>query len=187
MGFTVTRQGGTKDAEFQAYTRLLRQRGIDLGNLPRVPEPGTRRRWLYVWETANGAKEFADELRRRTGEAWEVVETAAPPSEGPLGSILLQLVRRADGLLIAVHPLTRAMIRSAFPEAVPATTNVFIGTQEWSTFHRARGGLAELVQQIAPALTGLTMDRLEELGYAVIDADTETTLVFVPPARLNHG
>ena len=45
MGFTVNRDDGmTKDAEFEAYARLLRQQGVDLGKLPRVPEPGTGRR-----------------------------------------------------------------------------------------------------------------------------------------------
>ena len=38
MAFTVTRSdGATKDAEFEAYARLLRQQGIDLGKLPRAP------------------------------------------------------------------------------------------------------------------------------------------------------
>jgi hypothetical protein len=39
MGFTVTGPEGTKDAEFEAYARLLRQHGKHLGNLPRVPDP----------------------------------------------------------------------------------------------------------------------------------------------------
>ena len=36
MAYTVTRDGGTKDAEFEAYARLLRQQGVDLGKVPRV-------------------------------------------------------------------------------------------------------------------------------------------------------
>ena len=37
MGFTVNRRDGyTKDAEFEAYARLLRQQGVDLGRLPRA-------------------------------------------------------------------------------------------------------------------------------------------------------
>jgi hypothetical protein len=35
MGFTVTRQGGTKDVEFEAYARLLRQKGVDLASTSR--------------------------------------------------------------------------------------------------------------------------------------------------------
>lgn len=188
MGFTVTRQGGTKDAEFQAYVRLLRQRGINLGKLPRVPEPGTRRRWLYVWSDADEAQRFADDLKERTtDDAWQVVETTAPPSEGPLGPVLIQLARRGDGLLFALHPLSRAMIQSAFPQAMQSATNAFLATQQWSDFRRSHGGLRELVQQIAPSLTGLTLEQLEDVGYAVMDTDTEDTIVFVPPAHVNQG
>src|SRR5437773_1289787 len=79
MGFTVHRPGGTKDSEFEAYARLLLQQGKDLGKLPRVPEPGTQNRWLYVWQTREQAKDFAQELRRRTrDDAWEVVQVETP-------------------------------------------------------------------------------------------------------------
>ena len=82
MGFTVTRQGGTKDVEFEAYARLLRQKGVDLAKLNRVPEPGTGRRWLYVWNVEADAQAFADELKKRTrDQAWEVVQVDAPPSD----------------------------------------------------------------------------------------------------------
>ena len=47
MGFVVTRPVGTKDAEFEAYVRLLRQQGKDIGYLPRVPDPeNPKRRWV---------------------------------------------------------------------------------------------------------------------------------------------
>src|SRR5207249_1063391 len=112
MGFTVYHSGGTRDSEFQAYVRLLRQRGVDIGKLKRVPEPGTGRRWLYVWDTQAQAQAFADQLKKRTGDqGWEVIKVNGPPSEGPLGPIVIQLARQADGLTFEVHPLSRAMIR----------------------------------------------------------------------------
>jgi len=94
MAFTVGRNDGfNKDAEFEAYARLLRQQGVDLGKLPRAPEPGTGRRWLYVWDSREKAQAFADELKKRTRDnAWVVLEVAAPPSEGPLGPISFRLV-----------------------------------------------------------------------------------------------
>jgi hypothetical protein len=83
MAFTVSRtDGGTKDAEFEAYARLLRQQGVDLGKLPRAQEPGTGRRWLYVWQNQENAEAFANELRTRTRDNhWAVVEVGAPPIE----------------------------------------------------------------------------------------------------------
>jgi len=86
MGFTVTYPGGTKDFEFQTYARLLRQSGIDLGNLPRVPEPNTKRKWLYVWPDREPAEAFRARLAEETGDpAWVVEEVTAPPTDGPLG------------------------------------------------------------------------------------------------------
>ena len=188
MGFTVTRPGGTKDAEFQAYARLLRQRGVDLGKLPRVPEPGTNRRWLYVWNAQPEAQAFADDLKERTGDsAWEVVEVNAPATEGPLGPVIVQMVRQADGLTFGLHPLSRAMIRSAFPGAVGAATYTSIDTANWYDFRKTKGDLSELVREIAPGLTGLSPEQLTTLGYAVVDADTNETLVFVPPAMAGQG
>jgi hypothetical protein len=183
VGFTVTRPGGTKDAEFQAYARLLRQLGKDLGKLPRVPEPGTSRRWLYVWNTEEEARAFADELKKRTRDAaWAVVDVNAAASEGPLGPILIQMTRQADGLTFALHPLSRAVIRSGFPRAVSSASTASIDTATWYEFRKERGGLDELVRQIAPSLTGLDSAELDALGYAVVDADSDETLVFRPPA-----
>ncbi len=44
--FSVTKPVGTKDREFEAYTRLLEEVGIDVSNSPRVPAQGTDRRLI---------------------------------------------------------------------------------------------------------------------------------------------
>ncbi len=184
MGFAVIRPGGTKDGEFETYVRLLRQHGKDLGNLPRVPDPeDPSRRWVYVWNSQDEAQRFADELNQETGDGtWQVAATAAPPSNGPFGPVLIQLARRADGLVFALHPLSVAMIREAFPGGKPSATNAFIDRQRWDDFLRTRGSLGDLVKEITPSLTGLDSSQLVDLGYAVIDADTDRTWVYVPPA-----
>jgi hypothetical protein len=183
LSFTVNRPGGMKSSDFQAYARLLRQRGVDLGKLPRVRDPITDNRWLYVWNTEAEARAFADELKEETGDsAWEVVPVSAQPTEGPLAPLMIQLVRQADGLTFALHPLSRATIRSAFPQAISATTYATIDTPTWHDFRKTKGGLADLVQEIAPALTGLAPDQLRSLGYVVVDADTDETLVSAPSA-----
>ena len=181
MGFTVIRGGGTKDKPFEAYAQLLRQQGVDLGRLPRVLEPGTKRRWLYVWDTQAKAQTFADELKKRTGDsAWEVMAVNGRPSEGPLGPVVMRLARRGDRLIFVVDPLSRAMIRSAFPDAF-GVDFISIYTETWDDFQKTRGTLADLVERIAPALTGLSGEQLEALGYIVIDELSEETWVFVPP------
>lgn len=184
MGFTVTRPVGTKDAEFEAYVRLLRQQKKNLANLPRVPDPqNPQRRWVYVWGTQREAEEFADELREQTGDdAWYVEHTSAPPSEGPFGPVLIQLARRSDGLAFSVHPLSRAMIQKTFPDSAPGASNAFVGMQTWHDFLTTQGQLGDLVKEILPSLTGLGMQQLTDLGYAVIDADDDRSWVYVPPS-----
>ncbi len=176
MGFTVTRQGDTKDAEFQTYARLLRQKGVDLGKLSRVRDPITDQRWLFVWNTQGEAQAFADELKEQTSDqAWEVVDVNGPSSEGPRGPLMIQLVRQVDGLTFELHPLSRAMIRSAFPRAVSATTYATIDTRNWNDFKKSKGGVGELAREIAPSLTSLSSSQLDEVGYSVVDADSDET------------
>jgi hypothetical protein len=188
MGFTVTRPGGTNDSDFQTYARLLRQLGVDLGRVTRVPEPGTNRRWLHVWNSREEAQAFVKELSERmASEGWQVLEVNGQASEGPLGPLVIQLVRRADGLTFALHPLSRALIRSAFPEAVNTTTYASIDTAAWNDFRKTKGDLMDLIRDIAPGLTGLPMERIEQLGLAVVDDATAETLLSSPPAMTVQG
>ena len=189
MGFTVTRPDKTKDGEFEAYVRLPRQQGKDLGNLPRVPDPeNPKRRWVYLWDTQEEAQRFADELREETGDsAWTVEKTAAPPSSGPFGPVLFQLARRSDGSVVAVHPLSLAMIRAAFPNARQVAAYTTIDLPTWMDFLHSHGNIADLVEQIAPSLTGLSTDQLIDLGYAVIDDETGKTWLYKPPAIVAQG
>ena len=186
MTFTVSRSdGGSKDSQFDAYARLLRQRGVDLGKLPRAPEPGTGCRWLYVWDSREKAQTFADELKKRTrDDAWVVAEVAAPPSEGPMGPIIVQVGRRASGLVLGLHPLSRAMIQSAFPDAKGAGATVPINFETLQDFLNIHGSIEDLAREVVPTLTGLKLEELENLGYALIEDDTDRTLVFVRPGDL---
>ncbi|HEV3387131.1 MAG TPA: hypothetical protein VG097_20095 [Gemmata sp.] len=183
MGFTVTRPGGTGDAEFLDYARLLRQFGADLGRLPRVLDPETGNRWLFLWADRDAAQEFTNELRDQTNDnTWQMVELQTPASEGPLGPVIIELVRQAKQITFALHPLSRALIRSAFPEAVITTTYSLIDAATWDEFRRKRGELEDLVSEIAPTLTGLSHEQLETVGYSLLDADSRKVTVIAPPA-----
>jgi hypothetical protein len=183
MGFTVYRPGGITDSAFLDYARLLRQSGIDLGKLPRILEPEGGRHWLHLWNNRAEAEAFVEEIRGETSDsAWEVLEVDSPGADGPLGPAVIQLLRQGDGLTLTLHPLSRVVIRSAFPQTVSATTYATLDLDSWRDFRRVRGGLAELVRQVAPNLTGLNPAELDVLGYSVVDADTNETLVSVLPA-----
>jgi hypothetical protein len=186
MAFTVARNDGTtRYAEFEAYARLLRQQGVDLGKLPRVPEPGIGRRWLYAWQDKAGAEAFASELRKRTRDAsWTVVEVAAPTSEGPLGPLIVQVGRRSTGLAFQLHPSSRAMIQSAYPDVKVLPSTISIEFQTLQDFTTTYGSIAVLAAEVVPTLTRLEPAELREVGYALVEDDTHRTLLFVRPGDL---
>jgi hypothetical protein len=189
MAFTVSRNGGsTKDAEFEAYTRLLRQQGVDLGKSPRAPEPGTGRRWLYAWDSREKAQAFADTLKKRTRDnAWAVVEVAAPRSEGPMGPIIVQVGRRSTGLVFGLHPSSRVMIQSAFPGTKGMANTISINFDSFPDFLTPYGSFENLARAVVPTLTGLKLQELEKLGFALVEDDTDRTLAFVRPGDLVQG
>src|SRR5207302_1214846 len=100
--------------------------------------------------------------------AWSVVEVNGPASEGPLGPIVIQMVREADGLTFGLHPLSQALIHSAFPGVIGPITYATIDTPTWDEFKKTKGGLGDLMREIAPGLTGLSLTQLESLGYSVV-------------------
>ena len=183
MGFTVTRPVGTKDAAFEAYARLLRQQGKDLGNLPRIPDPanpgragstsGTRRQKRSSSPTSS---------RSRRGK------TAGTSSRPRRRRPTVRLGRSSSSWRGAGRPRLRAASRQprhdpgSLSRLTPGVTNAFVNPQTWNDYFKTQVNLNDLVKEVAPSLTGLTLEQLTELGYAVIDADDDRTWVYVAPA-----
>jgi len=183
MPFTVTRPGGMTDAEFIWYSRRLSQQGLDLGKLARILDPDAGRRWLVVFDERRPAEAFAESLAGSTGRTdWVVRETNGGVSVGPLGPVLIHVSREGETRFVATNPLSRAMLRGAFPDALPILTRGEIAAEAWQAYHAPRADLAELVWELAPVLTGVSLADLDDIGYALLDDDTRQTLLFIPPA-----
>src|SRR5258708_5246983 len=117
MGFMVVPKGESNGWELQAHGRLLRRKGVDLGNLPRAWAPGGGR-WLPVWNTEPEASAFVEELKQYSKDPnWTVLVVEAPVSPGPLGPIEIQMGRLSDSWNFGLHPLSRALLQSACPGA----------------------------------------------------------------------
>jgi hypothetical protein len=174
MPFTVTKAGGTNKSDFEHYIRWLEKWGINIANTPRTPEPGTRKRWLPVWENEADAQRFAGELRAHTeDESWEVypLQEACPP--GPLGPLDIHIGRRSDGCAYGLHPHSSTIIRKRFPKARPVEA-VFIATPMKDGLEAAQGAIWDQVVRI---LTGLSEQQLAELGgYRIYDPDSQKYL-----------
>jgi hypothetical protein len=185
MGFTVAHSSGlTTSSEYLAYTRLLRKKGVDLGQTPRVQDQSGNR-WLYVWDRMQEAVQFANELNRDAGaEEWVVREVNAPASRGPLGPLVIQLARRVDGFSFSIHPLSKAVIKSAFPDAQPGVTRIFVDVEKWMDWKSTQGGIDDLTRELALPLTGLDRDQLDGVGFVLVDDETGKTLIDAKPVSL---
>jgi hypothetical protein len=183
MAYTITHPEGMKDTDFPTYARILTQKGVDLGRVPRVLEPTTGRRWLYVWPTRDEAEKVLQQLQTRTEDrSWVLDEVGAPTSQGPLGPVFIHRGQEAEGYFFGLDSLSRAMLRSAFPEVVGPSA-VSWDTDSLSDFQRNRQGtLLDLSWDAALNLTRLTREQLQEIGFVVVDDDTGKTVASISPA-----
>lgn len=177
MAYTVARKGGASHHQFETYDRLLRQQGVDIARMPRAPDPESPERWLYVWDRDDEAQAFAQELRKRSGdENWQVLEVNGETSEGPLGPILIQVDRQSNGWVFAIHPLSRVMLRSFYPDAKGPPT-VFIGSGQQYHLSATQADFSDQIERIAAMLTDLTWEQILQLGCRVVDVESGEELL----------
>ncbi len=131
--YTVSVPVGIKDKEFEAYTHLLAEVGINLSNSPRVPEPGTDKRWLYAWSKKSEAEAFAAELRRRTRNPnWFVHEFEVVSEErGPVAPLEIATFPEEDGYAYYLTPESRERVIATYPGTkLPASVKLEIDKQQ---------------------------------------------------------
>jgi hypothetical protein len=187
MPFTVVYQGGTKPKEHQSYIRLLsrrlRDRGIGLDRVPRVPAADNGQAWLYVWDSEEEAAAFAKELKRETRDThWRVEPVKGKPSMGPLHPLDVEITCHGDGWTFGLEPLTELALQERFPGSC-RYLSVFVGTERPNDRLPAPDELRKLAGQALFILTGLEADQLRAFGkYRVIRSVTGEELV--PPCPI---
>jgi len=166
--FTVSKPGGTKDYEFEAYTRLLEEIGVDVANVPRVPEPGTNRRWLYSWRRKEEAEGFARELRARTRDgSWHVHQFAVAEEErGPVAPLDIYEVGQEDqGAMYYLAPASRERIGRAHHQT--RLHPITFSRKELEENRRQYGD--RWWDRVCHLLTGLAKEQVLSLGgYRII-------------------
>jgi hypothetical protein len=171
--YTVSMPVGTKNREFEAYTRLLAEVGIDLSNSPRVPEPGTERRWLYAWKKKSEAERFAAELRRRTRNAdWFVHEfEVASEERGPVAPLEIATVPEEDGYTYYLTPESRERVVAAYPGTkLPPSVKVGIDKQQNLPWNQGGNWWME----VSHILTGRNDDEIDSLGGVRVIVGNDT-------------
>jgi hypothetical protein len=166
--FTVTKPGGTRDYEFEAYTQLMEDVGIDVSNSPRVPEPGTNRRWLYAWTSREEAQRFARELGIRTHDTtWDIRElNTEAEARGPVAPLDIVSVHGAEGITYYLTPRSRARVLKAYPH-LRLSASLFLANERQENIVRNHG--PNWWAHVCKLLTGLTDEQIRSLGgYRVL-------------------
>lgn len=167
MPFTVTREGGMDDIDFDVYAATMNRWNLDVADTLRTPEPGSRARWLPVWQDRTDAEHFARDLKREDRKAWHVFAVDnANVSRGPLGPVDIYVTPHSDGCVYGLDPYSGRLIRKRFPNTRLVHT-ISIRSEMKPDFRTAQGHLWD---QVARMLTGLTDEQLAELGgYRLYD------------------
>jgi hypothetical protein len=160
--YTVRKPEPNTDREFQAYIDLLEEIGIDIANVPRTPEPGTRNRWLYLWRSRPQAERFARELGRRLRDpSWAVHEFDIPDEErGPLAPLVIWGIPTAEGTLFRLDPKSQARVMHHFPNARLGGEYLF-PHQVRDDYERQHG---PVWNQVIIILTGIPDESIDRLG-----------------------
>ncbi len=180
MAFIVHRPNMT-NREREDYLRALRKHGIDLGQTSRVLDPDTEKIWLALISSREEAVSIAGRLNRETSSKWLVSESSPSDSFGPLGPVIFHLSRRSGYFIVHPHTQTMAMIQSAFPNATPLATGINVEGELWQRYKSTGRDLSDLVYDLAPTLTGLCSEQLQELGFHLVDVDSDEILVVQQP------
>ena len=166
--YTVRKPEPNTDTEFQAYTALLEEIGIDLANAPRTLEPGTANRWLYVWKSKPHAERFARELGRRLHDpSWYVYSFELPREEfGPLAPLTIQAIPVRNGTVFRLEANSLARVMQHYPNArlvgeVEQPVGVVFPHDVRDDFERQNGPIWD---QVISVLTGISEEEVAGLG-----------------------
>jgi hypothetical protein len=177
--YTVKKPEPNTEREFQAYIDLLEEIGIDIANVPRVLEPGTTNRWLYVWRSRPQAERFARELGGRLRDpSWEVHEFDIPDEErGPLAPLIIWAIPTAEGTAFRLDPKSQARVMHHFPNARLAGEMLF--PSQVRRDHQRQHGPAW--DQVIVILTGIPDESIDCLGgVRILSPDGEILHERVP-------
>jgi hypothetical protein len=165
--YTVRKSEPNNEREFRAYINLLQEIGIDVAHAPRVPEPGTANRWLYVWRSKSQAQRFAMELGERLRQRdWGVHEfelrDESHESRGPLAPLTILSIPTGEGSEFRLESASQERIASHFPNAnLAGKFTLTLPRDVRHDFERQHGPAWE---QVVTVVTGLSDEDVESLG-----------------------
>ena len=179
QAYTVTRSGGVTDWEFRVYIALLEEIGIDVTNVPRIPEPSTNSRWLYVWTDKRLAERFARELGLRLHDRTWVAEeiSISSPETGPIAPLVIVAFPATKGTTFFLDSGSLARIGTHFPNVrLPGEIFLTKGTR----FNDA-DPQSHPWDEFASTITGIPQEEIERMGgYRIESPDGKLLHEAVP-------
>jgi hypothetical protein len=178
MGYTVARPAGCNDWEMYEYLVRLSQRGVEVGQAPRVRDPLTGQRWLYHWDDREAAEAHAAKMRKHFKDStWRVIEVPGPTDVGPLWPLVFHVAIGRVEVWIAANDFTERILATLHPKAVPPATSLVIDKAAWQTYQTAKGGFDCWAREVMPVLTGISLAQIDAIGYTLVDDVTHEILV----------
>jgi hypothetical protein len=188
--YRVRKPGGNTDKEYEAYTELLEEVGIDLANAPRTLEPGTTNRWLYVWKSRPQAERFARVLVERLRDpSWSVHEFDLSHEEsGPLAPLTILSIPVRNGTIFKLEASSQARIMQHYPNArllgeVQRDVRLEFSSDVREDFERLHGPVWD---QVIINLTGIPEEAIDRLGGIRIVTMNGEVLHERLPSSISH-
>ena len=178
MAYTVVRLTplDADEEARQVAVQLLRE-GVALERVPRVPAGEEQNGWRYAWPSRDDAMSAAEQLQRRTGGRWEVRETDAEPSIGPLTWIQVDATQESDGWVFALDVVTRTMIERRFPGSC-RHRRVFVAVEAGDDLRADAEHFEALVRRVLYLLTWLSEETLAVFGrFRVFEPQNQRVLL----------
>jgi hypothetical protein len=191
MGYTVVHPGELSARADDNYlvlvSRMLYKRGVPFDHVPRTPDIRPSDHWLYVWDSEDEARAFAEQIRETTEDpTWEVRPVPGPPSMGPLRPIDIRVGREVDAWTFGLDSLVTRAIQLRFPgpcQNEGVSIHIPHVPERKADWPKSQDGVRSAVEHVLPLLTGLRLEHLSTFGsYRVLDP--VTLKVIVPPTSI---
>jgi hypothetical protein len=185
----VHADGVIEDSEDREYESLLNRhllkKNMNLAQVPRVEQPGTGARWLYVWPEEREARDFAARLNKQTKtSAWIIrpLPEGTRPSIGPLRPVEIQVSYHRSRYVFALAPWSYLAIQGLFPGSCQMRT-VTVSSGGEVDVPTGGDGLREIARPVLLLLTGLTEERLGVFNEFIV-MDPVNRRVFLSPTPI---
>jgi hypothetical protein len=185
--FTVVHADGaiedSEDREYETFlNRVFLKKDIKLAEVPRVEQPGTGARWLYVWPDEREARDFAALLNKQLKTTHWVVRPlpeGTRTSIGPLRPITIDVNNQGVRYVFGLDTWSYRAIQGLFPGSCLMRA-VAMSTGTTASVPTDADALRAIVRPTLLLLTGLNEEQLSVFDEFVVRDPVEEREILPP-------